>query len=42
MITDKSGICRQKHIITELLIESKELIAIFQKSINTINKKRAG
>lgn len=40
IIIEKSGICRQKEKIRDVLVESNELIAIFQKSVNTINKTR--
>jgi len=42
IIIDKAGICRKKESIVDLLIESNELVSIFQKSVNTINKKRNG
>jgi len=40
IIIDKSGICRQKESIADLLNESNELVAIFQKSVTTLNKGR--
>ena len=40
IIINKSGICRKEEKITSLLAESNELVAIFQKSVNTIKNRK--
>ena len=39
-IIDKSGICRKQEMINSLLNECNQLVAIFQKSVNTIKINR--
>jgi four helix bundle protein len=39
-LINRSGICRKQDDLTKLLNENNELIAIFQKSISTLQKSK--
>jgi four helix bundle protein len=38
IILEKSGVCREKESLAQLLKETNELVAIFQKSVSTLKK----